>query len=159
MARSAEDRPEKAEPATNVEDLEHRPAPPGTRSRAQTFTLIRRLADEVTTLFTKELALLRVEMLSALRDMRVGIGTLAVGGAVAFAGFMYLLLAGIFALTLVWPAWAAALTVGGAATIVGLIMLAAGRSRLEASNLQPERTRESLRKDRNAIERNIHEPH
>ncbi len=159
MVRSADDRPEYVEPTTTVEDLEYRTPPPSARSRAQTFTLVRRLADEVTTLFTKELALLRVEMLSALRDMRAGIGTLAVGGAVAFAGFMYLLLAGIFALTLVWPAWAAAGAVGGAATIVGLIMLAAGRSKLEASNLEPQRTKESLRKDRNMMERNIHEPH
>ncbi|HEX5421552.1 MAG TPA: phage holin family protein [Gammaproteobacteria bacterium] len=150
MARATQDRPE------NIADLEHIPERP---SDARTFTLIRRLADEVTTLFSKELALLRAELMDALNDTRAGIAALAVGGAVIFAGFLYLLAAAMFALSLVLPGWAAALIVGGVVTMIGLFLLLAGRSKLEPSAFYPERTRASLEKDRNMMERNIHEPH
>jgi uncharacterized membrane protein YqjE len=142
----------------NIEDLEQR----GTRGRssqAPTFTLLRRLADEVTTLFTKELALLKVEMTSALSDTRTGVAALAVGGAVVFAGALYLLAAAMLALMLVLPGWAAALIVGGVVTMIGLMMLISGRSKLEPSAFNPERTRASLHKDRSMLERNIHEQH
>ncbi|HEU4620393.1 MAG TPA: phage holin family protein [Gammaproteobacteria bacterium] len=145
--------------AENVEDLERREPPPGARGDARTFTLIRRLADEVTTLFTKELALLKVEMTSALSDTRAGVVALAAGGAVVFAGLLYLLAAAMLALMLVLPGWASALIVGGVVTLIGLIMLASGRSKLEPAAFNPTRTRASMQKDRNMLERNIHEQH
>jgi hypothetical protein len=142
---------------TNVEDLQHR-GPLG-RSQAPTFTLLRRLGDEVTTLFTKELALLKVEMTSALSDTRAGIASMAMGGAVLFAGLLYLLAAAMFALMLVLPGWAAALIVGGVVTMIGLIMLISGKNKLEPAAFNPERTRASLHKDRSMLERNINEQH
>jgi uncharacterized membrane protein YgdD (TMEM256/DUF423 family) len=143
---------------TNVEDLERRETP-RSRSQAPTFTLLRRLADEVTSLFTKELALLRVEMMSALGDTRAGIAAMAAGGAVLFAGLLYLLAAAMFALMLVLPGWAAALIVGGVVTMIGWIMLVSGKNKLEPSAFNPERTRASLHKDRSMLERNINEQH
>jgi hypothetical protein len=141
-----------------VEDLEQHETPRG-RSQAPTFTLLRRLADEVTTLFTKELALLKVEMTSALTDTRTGIAALAAGGAVLFAGLLYLLAAAMMALMLVLPGWASALIVGGVVTLIGLVMLMSGKSKLEPGAFNPERTRASLHKDRSMLGRNIHEQH
>jgi uncharacterized membrane protein YqjE len=143
---------------TNVDDLEQRETLRG-RSQAPTFTLLRRLADEVTTLFTKELALLKVELTGALTETRTGIASLAAGGAVAFAGLLYLLAAAMFALMLVLPNWAAALIVGGVVTMIGLMMLVSGKNKLEPSAFNPERTRASLHKDRSMLERNINEQH
>jgi len=152
MVSPSRDRPE------NVEDLGDR-GPRSARGDAPTFTLIRRLADEVTTLFAKELALLRLETKTALSGTRAGIGAVAVGGAVAFAGFLFVLAAATFALMLVWPAWAAAVTVGGPVTIIGMIMLSSGRRKLDASAFNPEHTRASLQKDRQLMGRSVHEPH
>jgi uncharacterized membrane protein YqjE len=80
-----------------------------------------------------------------------GIGSIGVGAAVLFAGFLYLLMAGIVALNNVWPAWASCAAVGGAAVIVGAIMLAVGRSRLKRQNLAPQRTVHTLEDDRDMI--------
>jgi uncharacterized membrane protein YqjE len=136
------------------------PAPFGARpgyrpGQDKVFPLIRRIADEVTTLFTKELALLRVELTSALKDTRTGIGAMATGGAVLYAGFLMLLLSAVFGLALVMEAWLAALIVGVVVLIIGAIMLSVGKRKLDADTFKPEHTTASLRKDRDMIKRNI----
>ena len=123
------------------------------------FTLIRRLADEVTTLFTKELALLKVETTDAIRETRTGITSMAAGGAVLYAGFLFLLGAAFLGLSEVVDRWLAALFVGGVVAIIGAIMLSSGKKKLEASSFKPEHTQASLQKDREMIKRNINESH
>jgi len=131
----------------------------GARSDTRLFTLVRRLADEVTTIFTKELALLKVETTSAIEDTRAGIGAMATGGAVLYAGFIFLLLAAVLGLALVMDAWLASLIVGAVVAIIGGIMLASGKRKLEPAAFRPEHTQASMRKDREMIKRNIHESH
>lgn len=121
--------------------------------------LIKRLADEVTTLFSKELALLKVETTSAINDTRTGIGAMAAGGAVLYAGFLFLLVSAVMALSQVMEPWLAALIVGGVVLIIGAIMLSSGKKKLEPSAFRPEHTQASLEKDRNMVKRSIHESH
>ncbi len=123
------------------------------------FTLVRRLADEITTLFTKELALLKVETTEAIRETRTGITSMAAGGAVLYAGFLFLLGAAFLGLSLVVDSWLAALIVGGVVAIIGAIMLSSGKKKLEASSFKPEHTQAALQKDREMIKRNINESH
>jgi hypothetical protein len=113
--------------------------------------LIRRLADEASTLFTQEMALLKAETRSAMVDARGGLASLATGGAVTFAGFLLLLVAAVLGLTRVMEPWLAALVVGGVVIGVGLIMLRVGRRKLEPSTLRPRYTQASLEKDRHMI--------
>ena len=129
------------------------------RNDPRVFTLVRRLADEVTTLFTKELALLKVETTNAIEDTRAGIGAMAAGGAVLYAGFLFLLLAAVLGLALVMDAWLASLIVGGVVAIIGGIMLASGKRKLDPAAFKPEHTQASMHKDREMIKRNIHESH
>lgn len=119
--------------------------------------LIKRLADEVTTLFSKELALLKVETTSAINDTRSGIASMAAGGAVLYAGFLFLLVSAVMALSQVMDPWLAALIVGGVVLIIGAIMLNSGKKKLDPSAFRPEHTQASLEKDRNMIKRSIHE--
>lgn len=140
-----------------VQDVASAPHETKAREDARVFSLIRRLADEVTTLFTKELALLKVETTSAIQDTRAGIGAMATGGAVLYAGFLFLLVAAVLGLSLVMDAWLAALIVGGVVTIIGAIMLSSGRKKLQPSAFRPEHTQASMRKDREMVKRNIHE--
>lgn len=126
---------------------------------ARVFTLVRRLADEVSTLFTKELALLKVETTNAIRDTQAGITSMAAGGAVLYAGFLFLLVSAFLALSLVVEGWLAALIVGAVVSIIGAIMLASGKKKLEASSLKPEHTQAAMQKDREMIKRNINESH
>lgn len=121
--------------------------------------LVRRLAEDVTTLFTKELALLKVETTSAIKDTRSGISSMAIGGAVLYAGLLFLLTSAMLALALVMDAWLAALIVGGVVAIIGAIMLASGKKKLEPAAFKPEHTAASMDKDREMIKRNIHESH
>lgn len=127
------------------------------RSDAHVFGLVRRLADELTTLFTKELALLKVETTNSIREAQAGIGSMAAGGAVLYAGFLFLLVSAFLGLSLVMDGWLAALIVGGVVAIIGGIMLASGRSKLKAESFRPDHTQASLRKDQEMIKRNIHE--
>jgi uncharacterized membrane protein YqjE len=129
------------------------------RDETRVTTLIRRLADEVTTLFTKELALLKVETTSAINDTRAGIASLAAGGAVLYAGFLFLLTAAVLGLAEVMEPWLAALIVGAVVAIIGAIMLSSGKKKLAPSAFNPTHTRSSLEKDRDMIKRNINESH
>lgn len=143
-----------------VEDIGRAAEPVGTRADdTRVFGLVRRLAEEVTTLFTKEIALLKVETTSAINDTKSGITSMAAGGAVLYAGLLFLLASATLALAEVMEPWLAALIVGGVVAIIGAIMLASGKRKLEPAAFKPEHTTASLEKDRDAIKRSIHESH
>ena len=69
------------------------------------------------------------------------------GGFLLYAGLLFLMLAAVFALILVLPAWAAALIVGGVAVILGAILLLKGRRDVGPRGLVPDRTLRTLRED------------
>ena len=114
-------------------------------------SLLRRLVDDLSTLVRKELALATSEISQTLHSVRNGVASVAVGGAVCFAGFLFLLAAATAALAQTMDAWLAALIVGGIVAIVGYAMLAAGKKKLEQSDLKLKRTQESLHQDRELI--------
>jgi hypothetical protein len=116
-----------------------------------TPTLLRRLADDVSTLFAQEVALLKAETTKALADMKAATASIAMGGAVTAMGVVFLLLAAVYGLSNVVEPWLAALIVGGVVTLIGAIMLAMGRRKLEPTAVAPRRTAEALRKDTQMI--------
>lgn len=109
--------------------------------------LLRQLTDQVTTLFTKEMALARSEVRHAVTQAKTGVGSVAAGALVTFGGFLVLLFAAVWALDLVLSTWLSALIVGAVTVIIGAIMLNMGKNRLEPSAFKPERTAEQLRRD------------
>ena len=113
--------------------------------------LLRQLAREIPMLFTKELALAKAEMRENLRATKAGVAAVATGGAVMLAGLVILLMAGVYGLGTVLPAWLSALIVGAAALIVGWIMVSAGKKQFEPASLKPDHTLHSLHKDADAI--------
>ena len=121
------------------------------RDYESTPSLLRRLVDDVGTLFAQELALFKAETTKSIGEMKTAMVSIAVGGAVAFVGVIFLLLAAVYGLSNVVQPWLAALIVGGAVTLIGIIMLATGRSKLEPSAVAPRRTARSLRKDTEMI--------
>jgi hypothetical protein len=112
-----------------------------------TPSLLRRLVGDVGALFAQELALLKAETTRSIADLKAATVSIAMGGAVTFMGAFFLLLAGVYGLSTVVAPWMAALIVGGAVTLIGIIMLATGRRKLEPAALAPQRTAEALRKD------------
>jgi hypothetical protein len=116
-----------------------------------TPNLLHRLVNDVGMLFAQELALLKSETVKSIGDLKTATVSIAAGGAVAFMGAFFLLLAAVYGLSNVVEPWLAALIVGGAVTLIGVIMLATGRRKLEPTAIAPRRTAAALRKDTQMI--------
>jgi hypothetical protein len=121
------------------------------REFESTTGLLRRLVDDVGTLYAQEISLLKAETTRAIGDMKAATMSIAMGGAVTFVGLIFLLLAAVYGLSNVVEPWLAALIVGGAVTLIGVIMLSSGRRKLDPSAMAPRRTAASLRKDTEMI--------
>lgn len=116
-----------------------------------TAGLIRQLANEVSTLFSKEVALAKAEVNEAIDDAKKGSISMVAGASVLYAGVLFLLGAAVIGLAQVVELWLAALIVGGVTALVGLIMVQSGKKKLEAGSFKPERTIHSMEKDQRAI--------
>ena len=110
--------------------------------------LLTELAHETTTLVRKEVELAKVEMSEKVNQATIGAVSLAAGGMVAFAGVIFLLLALTYYLATLMEPWLAALIVGGVVTVIGIILVSMGKSKLAAKNLQPNRTISTLQDDK-----------
>lgn len=106
-------------------------------------SLLRDLSD----LVRQEIALARAETGEKVQQVSRGAVWLGVGGVLAFAGLLFVLLAVTLALATVMAPWLAALIVGIAAAVVGVMLLRAGQNRLSPRNLTPDRTVRTLRDD------------
>jgi hypothetical protein len=106
--------------------------------------LLSDLARQVGLLLRQEIALLKAELRGTAGQLGTGAALTAVGGLVAFAGFLYLLAAAMFGLGKVLDLWLAALVVGVVVVLVGGGLVLAGTSRLRARELAPRRTLRSL---------------
>ncbi len=109
--------------------------------------LLRDLYQEFATMVDRQLALAKAEAAGAAEAAGRGVAVIAAGGVVVLVGFIYLMLALVFALSRAMPGWAAALIVGGVLGVAGAIAVRAGVARLRAvGRLLPE-TRQTLRQD------------
>lgn len=114
-------------------------------------TLLKQLMHEVPALLTNEIALAKSEMRENMQHTKAGIASVATGGAVLMGGFIILLLAAVYALGNVVAPWLAALIVGAVATLVGFAMVQAGKKKFQSESLRPDRTMNSLHKDKETI--------
>jgi len=74
---------------------------------------------------------------------------------VLFAGLIILLMSAVYALAMLMAPWLAALIVGVVVMVIGVIMLQSGKKAFDATNFTPERTVNSLQKDKDAIQRKV----
>lgn len=125
----------------------------GDRESQSAFALLRRLTDELTTLLRQELALAAAEFSHSMRLMLTGAASVAIGGAVLFTGLLAMLAAAVLGLATVLQPWLAALVIGAAVVVIGIVLVAVGIRSLDPSTLKPSRTTESLRRDRDVITR------
>ncbi len=130
----------------NTEERSAATPPRESRNDASVTGLIRQLADDVTSIFTKEITLAKTEVYENVKEMKNGAVSAATGAFVLYAGILTLLAAAVLGLSTIMDAWLAALIVGGAITIIGVAMLGAGKKKLDAAALRPERTIGSVRK-------------
>jgi xanthine/uracil permease len=113
--------------------------------------LVRQLANEVGTLFSKEVTLAKVEMAETVSEAKKGAASMITGGSVLYAGLIFLLLAAVVGLAQVIEFWLSSLIIGGVVAIIGLIMVQAGKKKIQPSSLKPEHTLNTLHKDQQAV--------
>lgn len=132
---------------------------PGTHEAAEEHRnvtgLLTRLGRDTVQLIRQETALARTEMNEKLNEAKKGAAALASSSVVMLSGLIITLFAVAFGLAVIWPAWLAFLVVGGGVLLIGAVMAAAGKKKLEPSHLQPHQTRETLREDREFIREQV----
>ena len=126
------------------DDNDTMPPPRSERSMAGLFG---DLARESSRLLRLEVALARAELQAKLGQLGTGAVEIAVGGSIAYAGFLALLVAAGLGLAHVMRPWLAAFAVGAVTVIVGAIVAFIGKRKVGSGALVPERTLRSLRKD------------
>ncbi len=107
--------------------------------------LFSELTRQMSALVRQEVNLAKAEMTQKARDTGKDAGYLAVGGAVAYAGFL-IILVGLMLLLGIWiPMWISALIVGVIVAGVGAFLVQRGRDRLTKRSLAPQQTVDTLK--------------
>ena len=107
--------------------------------------LFANLTQDTRLLMIQELALAKSEIGQKVSQASSGATYLAMGGAIAYAGFLALLAAAILGLALIMPGWLAALIVGLIVAIIGYALVQKGMSTLKPKDLKPQQTIESVK--------------
>ena len=110
------------------------------------------LTESITTLFRKEIQLARAETSEKINQVGVAIGAIAGGAILALAALIVLLQALVIAITEAGvPAGWASLIVGVIVAVVAYVLIHKGTNDLKASNLAPNRTMGSLKRDAQVV--------
>lgn len=117
--------------------------------------LFAELSRETSMLVRQEVALARTEMSRTASTVGKNVAFLALGGAVAYAGFLAILAAIVIALAEVVAWWLSALIVGVIVGAVGYFLIDKGRDALKQATLTPEETINSLKEDREWMKEQI----
>jgi uncharacterized membrane protein SpoIIM required for sporulation len=105
------------------------------------------LARETSNLVRQEVTLARTEMTEKVTQVGRDGGTIGMGGAIAYAGFLAIVAALILGLGQFLPLWLSALIVGLVVGGIGYAVLQSGLSALKRANLTPHETIETLKED------------
>lgn len=122
-------------------------------------TLLSDLSRETIELVRQEIALGRAEISEKISTAQRGLVSVAIGAAILLAGIFVLLQAVVNGVAVVLPPdlapWLAPLIVGIVIAVIGYIMVKSGSSRLQPDNLMPQRTVDSLRRDKAVAQETI----
>ena len=110
--------------------------------------LFSELTRDMGTLVRQEVELARIEMTQKASKAGKDVASMAVGGAVAYAGFLAILAAIIIALgALGLPMWVSALIVGLVVAGIGYALIKRGQEALKRQDIAPKQTVETLKED------------
>ena len=88
---------------------------------------LHQLTTQLSTLLRQELTLARTELYQLLTRLLSSVGTMMVGFALLYAALWLLLVAAVVGLATIMPVWLAALGLGAAVFVVGLVLVQRGR--------------------------------
>ncbi len=115
--------------------------------------LFQDLANDTRTLLSLELELARTEMAEKVSQVGKDAGFIAAGGFVIYAGFVMFLAFIGFGLANFIPLWLSFLIVGVVVMLVGYAVLRKGLNDLKSRSMAPQKTIESLKRDKEWLQR------
>lgn len=122
---------------------------PETRDDRSLGDLFAELTHETSTLVRQEVELARVELSQKVSRVGKDAASLAVGGALAYAGVLALVAAAILGLGEAGlPWWLSALLVGAVVGGIGYLLVERARSAIKRTDVAPRRTAETLKENR-----------
>lgn len=128
--------------------------------------LLRELRDDTTTLFRQEVALAKTELKENVSKLGGKVAQLAVGGFVAYAGLIVLLIGlGHLLGALLMRAgldegvatWLAPTLVGLLVAIIGWVMVSKAKKAMAQADIAPTQTMESLRESKEWAQSKLHQ--
>jgi hypothetical protein len=128
--------------------------------------LLRELRDDTTTLFRQEVALAKTELKDNVSKLGGKVAQLAVGGFVAYAGVIVLLigLGQLLGALLIRAGldegiamWLAPSVVGLLVAIIGWVMVSKAKKGMAQADLAPTQTMESLRENKEWAQSKLHQ--
>ena len=126
--------------------------------------LLKELRDETTTLLRQEVDLAKTEMSEKASRVGTNLGSLAVGGSVAFLGALALLAAVVYGLTSLLnqfmsvgvAIWLAPLIVGVVLAAIGYSLVKKALATLRQESLTPTRTTQTLQENKEWLKARMH---
>jgi protein-S-isoprenylcysteine O-methyltransferase Ste14 len=117
--------------------------------------LVSNLTQDMSRLIRLELQLAQAELTQTATKAGKQLAYIAVGGAIAYAGFLAILAGMIVLLAFVVPLWVSALIVGVVIAGIGLLLVQTGRSGLQDLEPVPERTVATLKEDKEWVKERV----
>jgi len=118
--------------------------------------LFSELTRETSVLVRKEIELAKTEMTDKAGKVGKNVASLAIGGAVAYAGALALIAGVILLLGTAIPLWVSALIVGLVVAGVGYFLIQKGLTALKQIDVVPRQTIETLKEDKEWAKDQIH---
>lgn len=123
----------------------------GARSRAKGKSFLSLITDVphlIAQLIRAEIELLKAELISKLKSVGIGLGLFVISLSLILLTLLLLIFAGVFALSLVLPLWAATLIVAGFVLVTAIVIAGIGAAVMARTKSPlPNETVESIRKD------------
>ena len=122
-------------------------AAPAPKPERSTIELVRAIAQDSNTLVRKELELARLEIMEAVKARAMGAAALAVGGAMALLGLIFLSVMFVVLLDIKVQRWAAWGIVGGVSMVIAGLAAWFGRRKMKRPPMKPEETVRTVKED------------
>ena len=120
-----------------------------TRAKGKSFlSLITDVPHLIAQLIRAEIELLKAELISKLKSVGIGLGLFVISLSLILLAVLLLIFAGVFALSLVLPLWAATLVVAGVVILAAMVIAGIGAAVMsKTTSPLPNETVESIRED------------
>ena len=120
-----------------------------TRAKGKSFlSLITDVPHLIVQLIRAEIELLKAELISKLKSVGIGLGLFVISLSLILLAVLLLIFAGVFALSLVLPLWAATLVVAGVVILAAIVIAGIGAAVMSKTKSPlPNETVESIRED------------